>query len=442
MHAGFTDAYDQLVASVPEQNFALPPSKRVTLSASNISVPDFLRYVTQQTGESVACDESLDSHKIDIQVIDQPIAEVLQAVARRCGVNVTRVGSIYFLGQVHPEDRGVLCRRVSRLSGPMLREAVGVLLSENGRAVAHDDGLLIVGDRVNVLQRVAELLERIESAGADSWVIQLVMADRYHHRDADIGGGVNPTADVAYNFAAASSNNFTGSFNGGVNIEAAFRAVLNRSNKKAVFSPLIVVAEGAKAGYRSGQQLPVARKTVSPYGVVQTEGFDYLQTGTNISVSVRQMAEGLASLNLSLAMDNFDGFDPNSGGPVITKRQFETLANIRSGGVYLLGSFDGVSVQHTRPGLIAIHRQSDKTATSVDVWARCYKVGGARVTPSTDQFEPGKPIPILTTQPVTQAEAGSSAAAERKRGTEAAELPASAWAVKASWFNYKIKDSR
>ena len=110
-----------------------------------MEVVTFARMVAREAGISVVVEDDLDSKKISLEVSDTPAAEVLELVARRLGVELSRVGGAYFLGELRPEDRAVYVRRVRRLSSEELQAAVEVLISDNGRVTAYPDGLVVVG---------------------------------------------------------------------------------------------------------------------------------------------------------------------------------------------------------------------------------------------------------------------------------------------------------
>ena len=178
----------------------------VTLTTQQMPLEGVLRELSDQTKVSIVAEAGLDQSPVTLDVIDVPVDEVLGVIARRLGVQVTRTGSIYFLGSLRPEDKGVLVRRVRRLSANELSDSVSVLLSQNGSVRAHEDGLVIVGDRVEVLARVVELLDRIERADTSSWVVQLHLVQLSDRALADWGLDVEPAADIGLAFASASSS--------------------------------------------------------------------------------------------------------------------------------------------------------------------------------------------------------------------------------------------
>ena len=265
-------------------------SARVTMVAQDMSVGDFLRYVANATSLSVVAEQSLDDKHVTVNVRDVPIDDVLQAVARRLGVQLTKAGSVYYLGVLRAEDRGVLVRRVPRLSSDDLKGAVTTLLSEFGRVSAYPDGLVVVGDRVEVIQRVSEMLDRVEKAGSETWVVQLYVLEKNSSDTSDIGVDIVPAAELAASLATASGS-FTHPLTGkaSASLDATLRAALAKSRAKIVTSPMFLLADGGQTKFTSGKQILVPRRNVSNQGTVTTVGYDTFQAGTSIVVRVREL---------------------------------------------------------------------------------------------------------------------------------------------------------
>ena len=93
-------------------------------------------------------------------------------LGRRLNCRATRIGNVWFLGAIAPEDRGVLVRSVRRLKAEELTKVCTLFASEVGRQVAFEDGLVVVADRVEVLQRLVQALDQLEATPAGCWVVR------------------------------------------------------------------------------------------------------------------------------------------------------------------------------------------------------------------------------------------------------------------------------
>ena len=139
-------------------------SERITFSASDMPLGDFVRWVSDATGVSIIVEQGLDAVPVSVEVTDQPVEVVLSTVARRAGVEVNRSGNLYFLGALKKNDIGVLVRRVRRLNQADIHQTIQVLLTENGQIAAFEDGLCVIGDRVETLSKINDLISDVEDA--------------------------------------------------------------------------------------------------------------------------------------------------------------------------------------------------------------------------------------------------------------------------------------
>lgn len=249
----------------------------ITVAADGIALREFVRIAAKATGVSIVVEDSLDDRTITLDVVDQAVDDVLAGVARRLGVQVTRTGDLYFLGELRPEDKGVLVRRVPRLSVDAIREAIGTLSSENGRVVVDSDGLVVVGDRVEVLRRVEEMIDELERAESRVWVVQLYVVGLTRRAIDDLGIDFAPAADVAVTFATANDPMAV------LNLNAALSALFDYEQSggeiSTLASPTFVVRDGTEGHTFVGETIPVPRRSVGQSGDVTTVDFEQVEAG-------------------------------------------------------------------------------------------------------------------------------------------------------------------
>ena len=350
--------------------------ERVTLSVEGMPLVAFARMLADRASVSVVVSNRRDDRPVSLEVQDVTVGSVLALVARRLGVEITLSGGVYFIGELRPEDRGVYVRRVRRLDREGLTGAVETLLSQNGRVQAYDDGLVVVGDRVEVLHRVAELLDRVESAGADSWVVQLHMISTREADMSSFGLDVTPALDVAATFAAASNG---AGPDGALNMGGALSAILEAERTSEavdiVAAPLFVLVDGGTAELADGDELRVPQFSITDEGTQSVTGFEVVQTGLDVRVSLRDLGEGRARLELRTGMSAVVGFVADSL-PQINTQRYETTAVVQSGGVYLLGSLERRSQVDGVDGPLRSVRRDEDEARTVFIWARAYRIGG------------------------------------------------------------------
>jgi type II secretory pathway component HofQ len=200
----FKNYYDRLVddRKVREENKTT--SKVLTISAKDMPLYSFLRWIADQSDVSVICDRSLDDSPITIDVINTPLTDILSAIARRLNVDLTQQGNLFYMGALKPEDRGVLVRKVRRLGADDLQKTVQVLLSDMGRVASYSDGLLVVGDRVRVLQRIHSMLDQVEASQSNTWIVQIHIISTNEGFSRELGFKTETSLELASAFAQGS----------------------------------------------------------------------------------------------------------------------------------------------------------------------------------------------------------------------------------------------
>lgn len=334
----------------------------------------FVRFVSDQTGVSIIVDEQIDGHPVFAEIRNQPVGEVLSGVARRLGVSLREHGGIYLLGTTRPEDRGVLVRRVRRLRQADLQSALDIFAGENGRSVAFADGLVVVGDKVEVLINVAQMLDDVEAAEVPVWVIELHLVGWSRRAAEDCGFDLTPAADLAFGFAVGSSGASL-DFDLAGGLDGILRIASERSDVRVSSAPMFVLLDGSQGRVVQGDRVPIPRRSTSDQGTTVTEGFDFVQTGTDVSVTLREVAIGKARIDVAVSMSDIRSFVEVA--PVTGEETFQTTAMVEAGGVYLLGSI----VKDRESGDDAIGWRTNDAWTRevqvVQVWCRCYRIGGS-----------------------------------------------------------------
>ena len=424
----FQEIYQALASSVRTQTAEVESEPLLTYTATEMPLREFLAEIAQRTEVSIVAEGSLDSRAVSIDVREQPVSQVLGIVARRLGVQVQKTKSLYFLGTLRAEDRGVLVRRVRRLASDEIRSAVSVLLSSNGRSESYQDGLLVVGDTVEVLGRVNELLDSIEATDSPTWVVQYHVVSWSDSSLRDFGFDVRPAADVALAFGAASGNPAavlgkvatstaqavspaTGN-NGNVppvtpnpgggggavvsprvpdgvagaavaraGLDAVLRAAAEDSEVSVLAEPCFLLVDGGEGSFIRGDSIPVPRGAISPQGTAVTTGYDIIQTGLEFQTSLREVSESQARLISDMRVSDIKGYVAGAA-PITSNESFATTAVITSGGVYLLGSLRRADESKARQAALAVGDAKRRAGTVLQIWVRAYRIG-APVVPSS-----------------------------------------------------------
>ena len=383
--AAFRQAYAELEQAAPTVAPPAAEEKRISVSAAAMPLGAFVTYVARESGVSVVVAAELDRRPVTVEFRNVPVSEVLSAVARRFNMQVTRVGGTFYMGDLKPEDRGVLCRRIGRMTPQEARDMVATLLSEHGRASCLTDGVLVVGDKVAVLDNISKLLDQVEAAPADSWVVQALVVEHSVGDAVSAGVDVASSAQVAATFAGASGVALSkaGSLSG------AFSANMSMLRGHVTCAPMVLVADGEAGSVASTEMIPVPQKTTSPEGTVTTTGFTNQSVGTSMAVTVRHVGEKVGRVKFLFTMGRLLNLTAD-GFPHYTEGKLDLTTNVASGGLYLMGSLASVERKKGVSGFGVV--SGERNDSTFDVWLRVYCVGGSTVV-APPGVKGEKPLP-------------------------------------------------
>jgi type II secretory pathway component GspD/PulD (secretin) len=251
---------------------------------------------------------------------------------------------------------------------------VQALLSINGKVVSLEGGLLVVSDKVEVLNRVSEMLAAVESAPADSWVVQLNILSMSGLDTHDLGVAIDPSAELALTFARASSGDPGSVLQLGGVLSAALHLARSSHRVQVLAQPLLTLVDGGTATHEDVRSIPTPKRVASPEGTVSTTDYERVDAGLIVKLTLRDMGSGRARLALSVELSDIDGYVESA--PILAKTTYDTSAVVASGGVYLLGSLHQVQRGSGVEGAFRTVSTKDDRSRDWQVWARCYKIAG------------------------------------------------------------------
>ncbi len=343
-----------------------------------MSTSQFIHELALQTGVSVIVQSGLETRSITLEVTNQPVDQVLSLVARRLGASLRNRHGLYYIGELKPEDKGVLVRRVRRMSTDKVLQVVSVFNSTHGKASVLPDGLLVLGDTVEVIQRVSDMLDQVESVESPLWVVQLHLVSWSGRALHDLGIDVAPAAKVALGFAAGSAAGAATGFKWDLSadLSSVLKAANESSDVSIVASPQFLLSDGETATFVQGDRVPIPKRVTSDQGTTRIEGFEFIQTGIDIQCALREMAENAARLKLNIKISDVKGFVANEA-PITGQEQFSTTATVQAGGIYLLGTLEK---QRHEKGQYLGWQSGDKLedrSQLVQIWLQIYRVSGS-----------------------------------------------------------------
>lgn len=344
----------------------------ITLSADNMNLADFIRWLSMKTDCSICIDDSLRRKTISGEFVDQPLSSVITSAARQVGADSTRVGSMYRIGILRQDDRAFLCAKCSRLEPDKLQKLVGGLCSSSGTVTCSSDGLIVVADKQENLVKIDQLLKQLSLTRSAPWCIQLYIFSCLDSWKLNLGLIPTPTVRVFGNYTKTKLGEQS-NWSLSATLDSLLDSSFGSSNAELISQPLILAIDGVPTKIHVGQSLPIPLKTVSNEGTVTTTGYQYIQTGLLIDLVISQSGQQEGLLKLDLDHSSLDGYQ--DGAPITTNNKISTQTICLSGGTYLLALLNQTGNEgHSDIGSKLASLNIGKSSKVYTVFARVYRI--------------------------------------------------------------------
>jgi type II secretory pathway component GspD/PulD (secretin) len=362
------DPFVKLYTFKPEKKVSSLQKKdksvSLTISAVGMPLSKFCRVLSDKTSIGIVYNQSLASSAVTGEFKISNIGEVLNVIARQLNTECLRVGETYFLGKIKKEDRGILVKKVRGFSPDELSQCIKTLLSDVGKVQVFQSGTVCVSDREHVLTRVSQMCEAIEAGFAGSWIVQLyfvvVRKDALVEAGFDMQSSGKLSYDISNSTISVEDLKLDGLFN-----------LISRSNYADMYaSPMLLLRDGVKGTWRDGERIPIPKKVVSQYGVVETQGFEYIDTGLNIDSTIRESKSG-AVLNIKVSLSDVKGYVEYA--PITSQCEFTAECELKQNKVYLIGEISRYKVLDTQKKILNLG--TDRGKSTVQVWGCVYRIG-------------------------------------------------------------------
>jgi len=357
-----------------------PSGTLLSLSARNMPFMAFARWLSDNSSVGIVYESRLDSLKISSEFKKASADEIIKSIARRFSLDVVCVGKTYFLGELKPEDRGLLVRKVRGYGAEDLRGAIAVFLSDNGKVNVYPDGTCIVSDRETILKRIDDMLTNIENSLDSSWIVQLFLVSMRSGALKKAGVKVKPSGELAYNVSQV-NDDFSKFFSQGYDINAELDLGFNADFAEYFATPMFLLRNGVTGHWSEGESTPIPEKTVSNEGTVTTSGYTYVESGLIINVTVRD-SKGGAVLHLDLTDSVISGYV--EAAPILAKNQYKSETVLKSNSIYLVGELKRKKNVHALTDFLSY--SGDSGENSYQIWCRVYKIAGAALASPSEGF--------------------------------------------------------
>lgn len=359
----------------------------LSLVIAEMPLVEVLRLLSETTGLSFVAEADLDEKVVTVEAKDVSIERLMHMISRRIGVDVHRVGDVWYVGSFKEEDRAILVRRVKRLSPPEVQEAVTVLLSSEGRVAVYDDGLVVIGDRLQLVSRIASLLDEIEKNEGAVWAVQLWLVSISSGDVLDIGVDVAPSLDVAVAFAEGSASGMASTaLSGG--LSAILEAAEEQTGAEMVMEHMALMRDGVEHAFFEGQQFPVRLNRVSDEGTSTVANIEFVEVGVQLDGSLRDFSSNSALISFEVDLSELAGVI-DGVAPSKTTTRFDVQAEVRSGGIYLLRSHKTRVANQSISALLRPGQRQESTERVLQLWCRANRIDGGPVTAERSDVRSG-----------------------------------------------------
>ena len=366
----FHQLYSYQLKSVSPEGRIVSAVRLYDFSASKMPFSYFMRWLSDVTGFGIVCASGIENKDFSAEIKQGSVDDILDAVSRMLDLNYVRMGNTYFIGKTRKEDRGVYVKRVRYVVINDLKNIISTMLSDHGKCSVSGDGVLVVSDLQSILVRISDTVSRLENSAPGTWIIQFFILNQKREFNLNLGGRVNTSGKIAYELTKGE----TGSgfdFSDASNLAQNIDLVLQSKSEfvKVVSSPVLLLRDGTSANWQDGLTVPIPQKTVSDSGTVTTNGYTNIDTGLNLTCSLRESLKG-AVLTVKYTDSDIKGY--NDYQPIISKSELNVNADVESGRIYLLGEL------FRRNGNRALDQLLDFSNTDnytrIQLWCRAYQI--------------------------------------------------------------------
>lgn len=300
-----------------------------------------VREVGRQVGVSVSLPPNVGEDPVSVAFDDVDGEAALRRLGGELGLVPRLTGdNVSFVSAADSRERFAVLR--SGFMDPLqAAESVRQVVGEGAKVENFGDSLLVVGtaDAVERAERFAEQLK----AGPDGWELEVRVVRVNESFRRELGVQWTVAGRAGAEFGAAGGTEFPGSvttyigLRAAATVEAVGRAIESGSGARLLTSAPLFVLEGGEGTLSQGDRVPVPRRVVSPQGTVSTEGYDYVDTGFQVTVKAKRVPGGVR-LELAPSLSGVKGYVEEA--PIVTRAEVRGSAVVKSGEWCILGGLD------------------------------------------------------------------------------------------------------
>lgn len=338
-------------------------SRFLTFSAKSMPLSVFSRLISDRFGIGVAFSDKLSNSSITAEFKNSDLSSVFIVLSRQLGVDFVQIGNTFYLGELKDDDRCILVRRVFSYEDLSIKNLLSSLVSSKGKADVLPGGVCVIVDSDFVIRRISDSLDSLDSVNLSSWIVQIYFLVLRKDALAEAGLSMSTSGTISYNISEneLELKDFR--------IEGLLSGIINSSYADLYASPMLILRDGIEGNWKDGQRVPIPKKTVSDSGTVTTSGFDYINTGLQLTASVRQSRVG-GYLKMNISLSDVQSYVENS--PVTSETSVDIALDMLPNRIYLLSELQRFTVLDRESNTLLFSRNKGKSV--IQVWGRIYRV--------------------------------------------------------------------
>ena len=330
----------------------------ITLTFDQAPISQALAEISAQTGASIVWSKEADSTYISGTFSGVDVNNLLLAIAKRYGLEMTILEDVFYLGPPSQSDFVSVVVRSPYVDDELL-PSLQNCLSDFGK-IGKFASCYIVSDYIYNVKKVLDVIKVLREKLGRAYIAEVYFI---RMKNSDL-------LDLQIKLDAENVDLFACSWT----LDELFRATLGieggRSISSSVNVPRLYLSEGRTSTLSVGEELTKSKSQISSEGYSTVSGYDKFTDGVEITLTPARVAENLIAVDVNLSVSKFE--DSAEEIPANAK------SSIRSPGVLVADgrvSFLGaLQTKQETKGLKIFGGSVSKTDEIVTIWLKIREV--------------------------------------------------------------------
>lgn len=334
----------------------------ISMSFDNTPFDVVMGTISAETGAAIVWGKDCDETNISGVYQNSHVWDILLAIAKRNGMQLSEQGGVYFIGMGSKNDAVSTVIRAPSSDCEKLQEALQCCLSDYG-SICIVGSSLVVNDYLYNVKKVVDMSSKLLSNGLRGYVAELYFI---RMKDSDL-------LDIEAKLSAENVDLFSCSWN----LDELFKAVLDISGEstrmKVENRPIMYLSEGRKAVLEVGNELVKSQNAVSSEGYSTVTGYKSFNDGVKIELTPHRLTTDIISLDVVMNVSDFSEKETKySDIPSSSKSSIESPGVLLvDGSIGFLGSLRQSKTEQVGSLFGFINGKSDEIIT---VWVKIREI--------------------------------------------------------------------